>query len=103
MELPGAGPVPSPGHLPKPGIEPRSPILQADSLPAEPQGSPRTLECVAYPFSSGPSGPRSRTGVSCIAGGFFNNWAIGEPVNPGDGPLFPSCLEHPVENTMLVV
>ena len=29
---------PSPGDLPNPGIEPRSPTLQADSLPAEPQG-----------------------------------------------------------------
>ena len=27
-------------------------FLQADSLPAEPQGSPRILEWVAYPFSS---------------------------------------------------
>ena len=33
-------PFPSPGDLPKPGIEPRSPALQADSLPAEPQGKP---------------------------------------------------------------
>ena len=31
-------PFPSPGDLPNPGIEPRSPVLQADSLPAEPQG-----------------------------------------------------------------
>ena len=31
-------PFPSPGDLPNPGIEPRSPPLQADSLPAEPQG-----------------------------------------------------------------
>ena len=30
----------SPGDLPNPGIEPRSPTLQADSLPAEPQGKP---------------------------------------------------------------
>ena len=29
---------PSPGDVPNPGIEPRSPALQADSLPAEPQG-----------------------------------------------------------------
>ena len=28
-------PFPSPGDLPNPGIEPRSPILQADSLPTE--------------------------------------------------------------------
>ena len=34
-------PFPSPGYLPKPGIEPSSPILQADSLPAEPQGKPK--------------------------------------------------------------
>ena len=29
---------PSPGDLPNLGIKPRSPALQADSLPAEPQG-----------------------------------------------------------------
>ena len=29
-------PFPSPWDLPNPGIEPRSPALQADSLPAEP-------------------------------------------------------------------
>ena len=28
-------PFPSPGDLPNPGIEPRSPTLQVDSLPAE--------------------------------------------------------------------
>ena len=31
-------PFPSPGDLPDPGIEPRSPTLQADSLPSEPPG-----------------------------------------------------------------
>ena len=31
-------PCPLPGDLPNPGVEPRSPTLQADSLPAEPQG-----------------------------------------------------------------
>ena len=29
------------GDLPKPGNEPRSPALQADFLPAEPQGKPK--------------------------------------------------------------
>ena len=33
----------------------------------------RILEWVAFPFSSGSSRPRDRTGVSCIAGGFFTN------------------------------
>ena len=42
------------------------------------KGSPRILEWVAYPFSSGSSWPRNRTRVSCIAGGFFTNWAIRE-------------------------
>ena len=31
------------GDLPNPGIEPRSPALQVDSLPAEPQGKPNFL------------------------------------------------------------
>ena len=34
-------PFPSPGNLPNPGIEPRSPALQADSLPTELGGKPR--------------------------------------------------------------
>ena len=42
------------------------------------KGSPRILEWVAYPFSSRSSLPRNRTGVSCIAGRFFTNWAIRE-------------------------
>ena len=31
----------SPEDLPNPGIQPRSPTLQVDSLPAEPQGKPK--------------------------------------------------------------
>ena len=38
----------------------------------------RILEWVACPFSSGSSQPRNRTRVSCIAGGFFTNWATRE-------------------------
>ena len=34
-------PFPSPGDLPNPAIEPRSPSLQGDSLPAEPPGKPK--------------------------------------------------------------
>ena len=37
-------PFPSPGDLPNSGIEPRSPTLQAVSLPAEPQGKPLAIE-----------------------------------------------------------
>ena len=38
LEYWSAKAFPSPGDLPNPGIEPRSPALQMDSLPAEPQG-----------------------------------------------------------------
>ena len=38
-QITGVGSLfPSPENLPNPGIEPRSPSLQVDSLPAEPQG-----------------------------------------------------------------
>ena len=39
-------PFPSPGDLPHPGIEPRAPILQADSLPSKPPG--KTLTFILY-------------------------------------------------------
>ena len=39
------------------------------------KGSPRILEWGAYPFSRG-------TGVSCIAGRFFTNWAMRETSYP---------------------
>ena len=42
------------------------------------KGSPRRLEWVASPFSSGSSWPRNWTKVSCIAGRFFTNWAMRE-------------------------
>ena len=36
-------PFPSLGNLPNPGIEPRSPALQADSLPVEPQEKTKNI------------------------------------------------------------
>ena len=96
---------PSPGDLPNPEIEPRSPTLRADSLPAEPQaaaaaaaakslqscptlcdpidvshkGSPQILDWVAYLFSSGSSQPRNQTGVSCIVGDSLPTELWGKP------------------------
>ena len=43
--------------------------------------SPRILEWLAYPFSRRYSRPRNQTGVFCIAGGFFTNWAIREAIH----------------------
>ena len=68
-----------PGDLPNPGIKPRSPTLQAGSLPAKPQEKPKnTGVSIAYPFSSGSSQPRNQIQVSFITGKFFPNWAIRE-------------------------
>ena len=52
--------------FPNPGIEPRSPTLQVDSLPAESPGNPRILEWVAFPFSRGSSWPRNWTGSPAL-------------------------------------
>ena len=54
------------GDLPNLGIEPSSPALQADSLPAEPQGKPKNTEWVAYPFSSRSSQPRNQNGSPAL-------------------------------------
>ena len=65
-------PLPSPGDLPNPGIEPRSPELQVDSLPAEPQGKPKNAGVGSLPllqriFPTQES--NLGAGLSCIAGG----------------------------------
>ena len=41
-------PFDSPEDLPDPGIEPGSPALQADSLPAEQSGTPDTTAVCVY-------------------------------------------------------
>ena len=46
-------PFPPSGDLSNPGIEPRSPEVQADSLPAEPPGKPKNTEVGSNPFSKG--------------------------------------------------
>ena len=43
---------PSPRDLPNPGIEPRTPALQADSLPTEPQRKLKNSGVGSHPFSS---------------------------------------------------
>ena len=61
-----------------PGSNPGLPHCRQFLYRLSHQESPRILEWVAYPFSKGSSQPRNRTGVSCIAGRFFTNWAIRE-------------------------
>ena len=64
------------------------------------QGSPRIPEWVAYPFSRGTSWPRNHTGVSCIAGGFFTNWAIRETPLYKTGMIL--CTAFQKERTFLL-
>jgi len=58
------------------------------------QGSPRILELVAYPFSSGSSRSRNQTRVSCITGGFFTSWIIRE-AQSGSCYLLESSMKGP--------
>ena len=65
------------GIFPTQGLNPGLPHCRQTLSQLSHKGSLRILERVAYPFSSGFSWPR-KAGVSCIAGGFFTNWAIRE-------------------------
>ena len=71
-------PFPSPGDLPNLQINPRLPNSRWFLYQLSHKGNPRILEWVACHFSSESSKPRNQTGVSCIAGRFFTNWAIRE-------------------------
>ena len=63
----------SPGDLLNPGIEPRSPVLQVDSLPVEPQGNPNNTGVgkVAYPFSRGLPSPGIEPGSPALQADFL--------------------------------
>ena len=66
------------GIFPTQGSNPGLPHCRQILYQLSHQGSPRILERVAYPFSSGSFQSRNWTGFSCVAGGFFTNWAIRE-------------------------
>ena len=66
------------GIFPTQGSNPSLPHCRWILYQLSHKGSPRILEWVAYPFPSSSSWPRNQTRVSCIAGRFFNNWAIRE-------------------------
>ena len=64
----------SPGDLPNLGIQPRSPALQADSLPAEPQGKPKNTGVGSLSLLQQIFPTQKLNRVSCIAGGFLTNF-----------------------------
>ena len=53
--------------------KPRSPALQADSLPPEPSAKPKNTGVGSLSLTRGSSRPRSQTRVSCMAGRFFTS------------------------------
>ena len=59
------------------------------------KGSPRILECIAYPFSRGSSQSRNWTKVSRITGGFFTSWATREAQEHWSGWPIYSSADHP--------
>ena len=67
------------GIFPTQGLNPGLPHCRQILYWLSQKQRPRILQWVAYPFSSRSSQPRNWTGVSCIAGGFFNNWGIRKP------------------------
>ena len=66
------------GIFPTQRLNPGLPLCRQILYKLSHKESPSILKWLAYPFSSGSSQPRNRTGVSCIAGRFFTNWAMRE-------------------------
>ena len=61
------------------------------------KGNSGILEWVAYPFSSGSSRPKNPTGIFCIAGRFFTNWAIREALT-----VLADTAKHKVSSVSLI-
>ena len=51
-------PFSSLGDVPNSGIEPRSPVLQVDSLPAEPPGKPKRVMAIREAENTGERWPQ---------------------------------------------
>ena len=111
-------PFPFPGDLLDPGIEPRSPALQADSLPYEPQRKMQPWELFNHsepqflPLQNGeeflPSCYNGASQVALVVKNMLANAGYirdedsipGLGRSPGEGngnPLQYSCLENPMD------
>ena len=85
---------------PNPGIEPRSPTLQADSLPAEPQGKPKNpgVGGLFLPSPGDLPSPAVEPGSPTLQADSLPAEPQGKPKNPGVGGLFlpsPGDLPSP--------
>ena len=66
------------GTLPNPGIEPRSPTLQADYFPAEPQGKSKNTGVGSLSLLQQIFLIQELNQVFCVAGRVFPSWALRE-------------------------
>ena len=69
------------GIFPTQGLNPGLPHCRRILYQLGHKWSQIILEWVVYPFSRGSSQPRDWTGISCIAGRFFTNWAMREALH----------------------
>ena len=94
-------PFPSPGDLPNLRIKPRSPTLQADSLPAEPQGmpknagvgSPSLLQGQTDSLPADPQGKPKNAGVGSPS--LLQRQADSLPAEPKGKPKNAGVGSHP--------
>ena len=83
------------------GLNPGLPHCRWTLYQLSHQGNATILEWVAYPFSRGSSWPRIWTGVPCIAGGFFTNWAIKVKVKVAQScPTLCDPIDHTVHEIL---
>ena len=69
-------PFPSPGDLPDPGIKPRSPALQADALPSEPPGKPKSQHSRGNSFKISVSYNFKKLLTNCNRSGFVSDYVF---------------------------
>ena len=81
-------PFPSPGDLPNPGIKPKSPALQGDSLPAEPQGEPKNTGVGSLSLlHGGLPNPGIKSKSPALQADSLPAKPLGKPKNTGVGSL----------------
>ena len=83
-------PFPPLGDLPDPGIEPRSPTLQADSLPSEPPGNPKKNDLPSLSSNSGPSDYETDILPTALRGQTQTFPSLGDLHKPGIKPRSPA-------------
>ena len=96
-------PITSLVDLPNPGIKPRSFTLQADSLPAEPQGKPQntgmsSLSLLQWIFST----QESNQGLLCCRQ-VLSNWAIKEALGTKNTRQIPIDMCYKVSDLLKIV